>query len=384
MKNIDEGTLNNSEHYLNKRVTTAWMDASFFDFNEAIDEFYAAFCCLCFLIGTFGNIVSFLYFKSKKRDISNVIYMLITANNIVVSITVLPVGISFLSKRQPGLIFGNKYGCASWYYIWDVAITLSVFLVLCLSAARTISLLKPFKRQKIRFLIISVLVYLVLSITRISILHSLDGVKIRFNINISRCKMCIPCISETLHDLQIIAISISYDIVYTAPAFAVAISCVISVVVLTRRNRNVQQRELQQSRNRATVTILLFALLYGVCNIPFVVDYIFKTVCWITDNLDFYYYDFYHFDPKYYFENAIKTLLLTANSAANPIFYFWRMPALREYTYRGFKRMSQLNKTKFGRGSVKMTIDSCSGNKVVQNSVALSTLSVTREEESSK
>ena len=145
---MSERPLNNSDHFWNKLITTAGMDASFFDFNEAIDEFYAAFCCLCFLVGTFGNIVSFLYFKSKKRDISNVIYMLITANDIVVSITVLPVGISFLTQGQPGLIFGNKYGCEAWEGVWRVAVSFSVFLVLCLCITRTISMLRPFQVQK--------------------------------------------------------------------------------------------------------------------------------------------------------------------------------------------------------------------------------------------
>ena len=73
--------------------------------SEVVNYCYGCTCFIIFLIGTLGNIVSFFYFRSKKRDISSVIYMLITANDIVVSIIVLPVGISALSQGQPGLIF---------------------------------------------------------------------------------------------------------------------------------------------------------------------------------------------------------------------------------------------------------------------------------------
>ena len=99
-------------------------------FNDAGDQMYGYLCCLCFLVGTIGNIVSFLYFRSKKREISSVIYMMITANDILVSMTVLPVGISFLSKRKPGLVFGNQSGCVAWLYLWEMTISFSIFLVI--------------------------------------------------------------------------------------------------------------------------------------------------------------------------------------------------------------------------------------------------------------
>ena len=294
------------------------------------DVTFGSACCLCFLIGTLGNIVSFLYFKSKKRDISSVIYMLITINDLVISILVLPVGISYLSNRRKGLIFGNKYGCAVWSGAWRVSITLSVFLVLCLSVTRTISLVKPFIRQKVRYLIAAVGMYLVLTQVRMVLLQTSNSFKVTFSFVHSRCGMVH---NGALKKSEFLALFVSYNIIYTAPAFVVAISCVISAVELTRRNRmgNVQQRELQQSRNRATVTILLFALLYGVCNIPLVTMYILHTHAWNYD-IENWYGEWFSFDTRRYYYNSVDLLLLAANSAANPVLYFWRMPRLREYT----------------------------------------------------
>ena len=297
-------------------------------FNEATDVAYGSLYCVCFLIGMLGNTVSFFYFKSKKRDISNVIYMFITANDIVVCITSLPVGISFMSKRQPGMIFGNKHGCDAWYYTWEIAILLSAFLVLCLSAARTLSLLNPFMKQKIKYLAIAVPSFVALMFASIRILHSLDDADVKFHDFISRCSLLVKTITPEKSSL--LTISISYCVVYTAPALAVAVSCIISGVELTRRNRNVQQRELQQSRNRATVTILLFALLFEICYTPLVVHYVMRAFCVLTN-------DFmicmkaYKFDTQFYYRNIIYSLLPAVNSAANPIFYFWRMARLRKY-----------------------------------------------------
>ena len=300
-------------------------------------------CFLCFLIGTFGNFISFLYFKSKKRDISNVIYMLITANDIVVSITVLPVGISALSQEQPGIIFGNHHGCVAWCGVWMIAVILSTFLVSCLCSLhhKNYFIAATFPETKIRYLVIAVVLFLVINSASVVLLFSLDGTRVKFMESYS------GCFSFTDHLTELYALAVNENVFYTTPAFVVAISCVISVVVLTRRNRNVQQRRVQQSRNRATFTILLFALLYGFCNLPFVMDRIVYTISVSTNDWEIY-YNFYrsylgNFNHLQY-DNIINPLLLAANSAANPIFYFWRMPALREYIMSGIRRMLGLNR----------------------------------------
>ena len=274
------------------------------------------------------------------------IYMLITANDIVVSITVLPVGISALSQGQPGLIFGNHHGCVAWYGVWTMAVMLSIFFVSCLCITRTLSLLKPFQGQEIRYLVISVVLYLVINSASLILLFSLDGTSVAFMQTYSSCFL-FTAIPIADHQTELNALAVNENIFYTTPAIVVTASCVISVVVLTRKNRNVLQKGVQQSRNRATVTILLFALLYGFCNLPFVIDRIVYTISVSTNDWEIY-YNFYqsllgNFNRLQY-ENIINPLLLAANSATNPILYFWRMPALREYIMSGIRRMLGLNR----------------------------------------
>ncbi|KAL5251566.1 hypothetical protein ACHWQZ_G017064 [Mnemiopsis leidyi] len=275
--------------------------------------------------------------------------MMITANDIVVSISVFPQGLSFLSigLGKSGVIFDpDSYDpCRAWLGVWRIAILSSVFLVICLCVTRTISLLRPFQRQKIKFLVIACVAYLVITtiLTSLSLQHNASNVK--FSKEASRC---IPYDFFRSKEEFLTFVYVNEGIFYTAPVIVVAISCVISVVVLTRRNKNVRQRELQQSRNRATVTILLFALLYGVCNVLLVVHKV-LTICFASkfkyETVVETFKNFYHFDnygAYVQYDYAATILLPAANSAANPILYFWRMPALREFNIMsGIRRMRE-------------------------------------------
>ena len=205
---------------------------------------------------------------------------------------------------------------------------------------------EPFPETRKKYLVIAVVLYLVINSASVVLLFSLDGTRVKFMESYSAC-FWFADISIPDHLTELYALAVNENVFYTTPAFVVAISCVISVAVLTRRNRNVQQSRVQQSRNRATSTILLFALLYGFCNLPFVTDRIVYTISFSTNDWEIY-YKFYqswlgNFNQLQY-ENIINPLLLAANSAANPIFYFWRMPALREYIMSGIRRMLGLNR----------------------------------------
>ena len=310
---------------------------------DAADVTYGAICCLCFLIGSCGNMVSLLYFRSKKRDISSTIYMMITANDVVVSMLVLPVGLSYWSNRQPGLLFGNKYSCAAWFHIWCIAISFSIFLVMCLSITRTISLLRPFRQQNVRYLMVAVIIFILIDLIHIVVLNMVMDIDIVYKPNLSSCRISPPhsLTSVQIHGASVI--SFIRNMQNIAPAFVVATSCVISAVLLTRGNKLVHQREQQQSRNRATVTILLFALVYGICNVPLIVDNIIQTYCMYSSTMGLCYDTFYEFDTQQYYNTAMRTLLLATNSAANPILYFWRMPALRKSILVVIKRIQGRN-----------------------------------------
>ena len=264
--------------------------------------------------------------------------MMITANDILVSIAILPLGTSLMSNRQPGPLFGNRYGCEASVYYWETVVALSIFLVMCLSISRTISLLRPFKQLKLKYLIISVMMFLATYLASLLLIHFTQDMDIHFYPSLARCRWND---TNTFDMAETITHFLFYNTVFTAPALIVATSCVISAVLLTRRNKDAQLRELQQSRNRATVTILLFALLYGVCNIPIVVDMILLTHG--MNNKDWH-LNLFKFDTQGFYGNTVWLLLPAVNSTANPILYGWRMPRFREVTLNEIRRMFGLNR----------------------------------------
>ena len=331
-------------------------------FHEAADVTYGGFYCLCFLIGTLGNIVSFLYFISKKMDISNVLYTMITVNDVVISIIVLPVGMSLWSDRRPGLLFGSEGGCAAWAYLWHTAVASSIFLVLCLSISRTISLVRPFKEQSVKCLIVSIVVYISLTLAMLLSVHIEEVVKIDFHAWDTRCDMVL--ISKTPGDTHGAVANIleaGRNTAFLVPALLVAISSIISAVLLARGSEHQGlQKDIQRSSSRATVTVLLFALLYGICNVPVVIDRILLTYSRHAGDMSWY-RSLYRFDTQFYYYNIIITVLPAANSAANPILFFLRMPALREFIMTGIRRLFGLNK--------KPTSDQGEqGNRLIQKS----------------
>ena len=314
-------------------------------FNHAADITYGLICCSCFLVGTVGNLASFLYFKSKRKDISSVIYRMVTINDILISLAILPMGVSLWSSRRAGAWFGNEYGCGAWFYLWETAVAFSVFLVLCLSTTRTISLLKPFKRLKVRYLVLAVVTYLLLTLAVLIRANMLQGAEVIYFPWYIRCELYFTLQPD---ETILLTLEVFRILAYVAPVFVVTSSCIISAVLLTRRNEEMRQKELQQSRNSATITILLFALLYGVCNIPLVVNLVLLTYSGHTNNMEWY-YNLHRFDTQNYYFSAMSNLLIAANSAANPILYFWRMPPLRGYTMAGARIVLRLNKG-IGRG----------------------------------
>ena len=316
------------------------------NYNKTADILYGLICGTCFLVGTVGNTISFLSFLSKKREISTLIYILTAANDFLISFSVLPVGMCFIRSRQPGFIFDTRHICMIWWYVWEVAVLLSIFFVICLSITRTLSLVRPFMIQSTKFLLISILAYSVLQLGVLLGLHSLHGATVTYSPLMARAILTFQLSPEAdPGDSTWYLLEASTNLTYVAPAVVVAVSCTVSAVSLTRRNKRIQkmQRKVQENRSRATVTILLFALVYGVCNLPLVVMYVFQTYAVISNNWAWF-RRMNGFDTQGYYSNFVYTLLIAINSAANPVLYFWRMPSLRDYTINGAKKALRVNR----------------------------------------
>ena len=194
-----------------------------------------------------------------------------------------------------------------------------------------------------------------------------NSFEIKFESDALRCGLFLNDLSD---GALFLALLISLNLTYSAPLLVVATSCVISVVMLMRKNKTIQQqhRALQQSRNRATVSILLFALVYVLCNIPYDCHLFFSTIFIRTGNLEWL-VSLYEFDTQAYYQNLMNILLPAGNSAANPLLYFWRMPLIRNIIKLTISRL--LREIRRLAKNVQQLVEEGSANRAIWNNNVL-------------
>ena len=223
--------------------------------------------------------------------------------------------------------------CTVWTYVWHVTSRLSIFLVVVLSVSRTYYLIKPFYKQRIAPSVGVIVAYSLFQVGQTVGFQSQDGTKVAFVPPMARCVMLFAT-SET--NGITLYLDLARVISFILPMCVVFVSSAISIKV-TLKKRDIYlrngsgQTELRKSRNRATLTIILFALVYALFNGPLVVSEILHTIDYHTN----YKFDFHSFDynGKYllYYDNFVSMLSVSLNAAINPLLYLWRMPSAREF-----------------------------------------------------
>ena len=321
------------------------------EFDGTADKIFGSILCMFFVFGTFGNIASFIYFQAQKRDITCTTYMMITANDIILSVSVLPIGISLLSGRDPGKFFENEICCAVWWYIWFTTTIMSVFLVTCLCVTRTLLLLKPFYSQRIRFLIAATVIYLLLQTAQLIGFHKM-ATKLQYVVKSIRPTLIVH--PKTLSTTGFQLLLASKNITLVIPMIVVATCCALSATSLIKKRGKIQLEKEQAPNRRDTVTILLFALIYGVCNLPLVVDNALTEHAYHTAGENWY-NELHSFDKQWYYYNTVHLGLIAANSAANPVFYLWRMSPLREYILSTMWRLTGTQNRTAGYQAASLT-----------------------------
>ena len=331
-----------------------------------LDVFYGIMCVVCFVIGGLGNFASFLYFRNRRKDNSTIIYIVITFVDILISVLILPVGISYFAHRQP-VVFQNDVFCNVWHFIWQTVSRLSVALVGILSITRTLCILLPLQvRISRRKLLISIVVTTLLQLFTQSIMLWFNG-RGKYDKHYVDCSLI--DIEQEYYYYHVIPMQLWYWL----PFLPVTISCFISLYVLQRSKRlpiiamsraslrtesKHRKSMLVKTKDDATLTIILLTVLYIVFNVPLCISNILWT---IQDTLK---KNFFKFDePKYYFNNYVYSLCAPLNALANPIVYFLRMKRLRTAVMGKLsKKMfaltsTQINHVRYDLGSNIMDVN---------------------------
>ncbi|KAL5268083.1 hypothetical protein ACHWQZ_G002064 [Mnemiopsis leidyi] len=329
-----------------------------------LERSYGALFLLCFVCGSVGNSLSLLYFTARGRGSCALIYRFITCNDIVTSLLMLPMCVSYFSYRH-SLFFSNSVFCDLWGVTWNIAARYSVFLVAVLSISRTLSLFFPFMRVKTRTVAVVMCCYLALLVLQGTV-PFWKGKRYQYYPEYVQCFSLLGELFAYKSAGFIIFYVIFIQIEYTAPLIPILVSCGMSIQVIKNMHVQTHEKSLAARRKEATWTIILFTLLYAVFNVPAALYEMLGAVDLYTENR----FDFFSWDLGHrYFRNMISVLSIGLNAAANPALYFWRMRGMRPSTKSRFSTIAlKLSR----RSEGQETLNCCCSARILSKVIASS------------
>ena len=293
-----------------------------FLFSRPLDVLYGLTTLASFLVGFPGNCFALRHFLLKKKDPATSIYLAIALNDAVICCLALPISISYFSWRTPGVL-ESEGACYTWGILCFLAMRLSVVLTMLLSVVRTTSLVFPFTRTPVRAPVVAICCFIVFMAAQM-----LFVVLVGFRISFS--KFVVGCMWSAGPELGLRTTStfeVLMILTYVVPVILVVFGCVASSVVLlsSRSLGQLGNNTVRQQKRRATVTIIIFTVVYLACNIPQAVSVVLQTIGvhsnWEVDLLKF---DYSHPPYLFYFKNFITFISSSLNSMINPVIYAFR------------------------------------------------------------
>ena len=290
-------------------------------------EFFIALSALELIFGVLLNSIVLCFFlQQPHKSNSRFIYICINSVDTVLCGTVLFQIADYISG-EPGLLETNLSVCTLYSFAWVVCAKMSVFLVMVLSIARTISMVFPLKKIRRRKIVVPVLVYFLLMLVQNSITFWLGESYVYWKTG----NFCVWS-SDVFYQLTESRVFTEFlrhllgTSQFAFPSLVVIICCSVSVARL-KASLNLPQG-VPQGRRRATVTMLYITAAFLTFNIPFVASAVIFT-----------------FDMAerksvllQYMTSAQSELLWKLmfhthyfNSMANAIIYFIRVEGLREF-----------------------------------------------------
>ena len=318
----------------------------------ALTRFYGGISITSFLFGLLLNILVFGYFYSRRKTLSNTLYSVIVVVDMLISLLIFPYIFPHFSKLRAPFLFSSQDFCKFWTVIWGAGSKTTVVLVGFLGVYRTILLLWPLNSDiralKKRHVLGCVFLYFLLLLLCETVplwqeYHwYFDQLRMRcewFDLN--------GC-GETCKRVR----TFNYvwnTITLAVPVLPVLMSAGLSVYGLRRGEKGGDE-----GKKYASMTIVLFTLLYVVLNIPTLIYWIMMLVHWRSD----YTSSLMKFDQPYYFySNFVEVISVALNSLLNPVLYLYRMRELRSHvtSYVGVLMKFARQSTVRGREATRST-----------------------------
>ena len=227
--------------------------------------------------------------------------------------------------RKPMLLAG-KYTCVIWMNLYQAFTRLSIALTATLSVTRTVSIIWPmsYGRYKKRiFIVLYAYIFVILLFTIIPC-----ALNLQYGTYDKSGAMCWLLPRSTGFAVIWDHIDNVIDCMALAgPIIPIFISCIISIYKVSCTSDIVVNQS--GLKRQATITIIIFTVVYFIFNIPLFILYIFW---FITAAKYTYPGPYFSSNVMYnYSWNFTETLSVALNSTANPIIYFLRIRNFRNF-----------------------------------------------------
>ena len=178
--------------------------------------------------------------------------------------------------------------------------------------------------------------------------------------------------------------SVSRVLTLAAPIVPIFISCVCSYVILKINSLKQRKRGAAGGTN-ATVTILIFTIVYIVFNIPVLVNYLLMSVAGLGQGgckQDCYYKKFKHNKLLIWFSwNFTYITCVALNSTLNPVIYYFRMKNVKDFVDESVRKHSRVVRDLGQEGRRRLTqysIGPADGSKTITTTTTYTDLSETQ------
>ena len=298
-------------------------------------------------VGLLSNLLLFSYFLCNRawRRLSDTLYFLTCLVDIVIIVFHVPVSLSLITKREPGVWFQSGVGCGVWGVVWNTAMRLSIFIIMALTVSRMVMLLHPFRRISKFYILVFIGVYFSLEMAQ-SLIPFYFGLEYSYLKPIVMCTWPEPIVFGYPTNGFYVWFFYRAIFEFATPYFVIITCCIISIVSLRKSKRTHKHNppDCVNTTNNATTTIILLACAYIVCNTPIV---IYSTISFLDSFINPNNSVFESWDASNYcfIISSINSVLL--NAAVNPVLFCTRVTAIRAwvrgcYVRRRRKKQGQI------------------------------------------
>eukprot|EP00116_Pleurobrachia_bachei_P005697 sb/3465959/ len=281
-------------------------------FIPGVDALYGSMCLLFFLVGAPANFFCFLSFLNQRRTVSSFTYSCITLVDCVICVNALPVALTYFLGRT-AFMFGSVVFCNIWGMTHRLLSSLSIFYVAVLSISRTYVLLRPFSKLNLLLVQIVVAIHFVSQVVFVTIPFWEAGGKFIYHAAFATCEVVDTPEKRFESEYNVLS-----RITYSMPILPILLSCIISVYII-RRDAAQLTDSLRRTKQYASVTIVVFTMIYAALNIPNTSISMFGWTLAIDQ-----------IEPTGYLLNFIYYMSIPLNATVNTLLYFIRMHTIRQ------------------------------------------------------